>query len=146
MKTNKLQIFALVTLGGLIALGPIARADDTPATPAPAPGVGAGTNAPAGRPNLRAEMEKLFALIKPTEDQKEQLKTIFKERNEKIKALREDTTLTREDRMAKRKEIMEAITAKVKAVLSADQFAQYETFMKEQRGQARNRGQQPPAN
>jgi len=136
-----MHIFALIALGGFIALGSVARADDTPATPAPA--AGADTNAPAGHAGRGAQMDKLFTAISATDTEKEQLKPIFKERNEKLKALRDDTSLSQEDKKDKRKEIMEGVNAKVKGVVTADQYTQYLAFMKEQRGQ---RGKQPPAN
>jgi Spy/CpxP family protein refolding chaperone len=140
MKTHKLAILALLTLSALMALGPVARAEDTPpASPPP----GAGTNGPGNRADMRAAMEKFLTDIKATDAQKEQLKTIFKERNDKLKTLRDDTSLSREDRMAKRKEIVEATNAKVKGVLDADQYAKYEEFIKTQ-GPRGRRGQQPP--
>jgi protein CpxP len=145
MKTNKLHLFTFLAIGALIALGPIARADDAPA--APAPGADAGTNGPAGgRPNMRAQMEKLFTAISATDEQKEKLKPIFKERNEKFKALRDDTSLSQEDRKSKRQEIIKDINAKVKDVLSADQFEEYLKFQKAQVGRG-GRAQQstPPA-
>jgi Spy/CpxP family protein refolding chaperone len=145
MKSNKSHFFALIALGGLMALSPIAYADDSnipsPAKPAP----GADEPGPGGRPNMRAQMDKLLADIKATDDQKEKLKPIFKERNDKMKTLRDDTALSQEDRVAKRKEIMEAITAKVKTVLDADQFKKYEEFQKEMMKRMQGRRQQPPA-
>jgi hypothetical protein len=139
MKTNKLRIFAVLAFGGLIALAPVVRADDTPASPPP--GAGSGTNSGANR---GANMDKLYAIIKPTDQQKEQLKPIFKDRADQMKALRQDTSLSQEDKSAKRKEIMDATNAKVKGVLNADQYAQYLTYMKEQGG--RRRGVQAPQN
>jgi len=139
MKTIKLPIFAVITLGAVIALAPLARADDPPATPPPA---GGGTNAPGGRVNRRDAMEKLLTTINATDEQKGKLKPIFKDRDDQIKALREDTSLSRTDRTSKRKEIMETTTAKVKEVLTPDQFTKYEEFIKTQ-GRAR-RGQTPP--
>jgi periplasmic protein CpxP/Spy len=142
MKTNKLHIFSLLTLSAFIGLAPIVRADDTPATPPPA--AGGGTNGPAGRANMRAAMDKFLTSINATEDQKEQLKTIFKDRNEKLKAMRDDTSLSKEDKKAKRTEIADATNTKVKGVLTADQYTQYEAFIKLQ-GNGRH-NQQPPAN
>src|ERR1700759_3995288 len=128
MKTNKSKLFALLALGGLMAIGQIARADDTPAqTPPAAPAPEAG-----GKGAGRANMDKLFTAIKATDDQKEKLKPIFKERNEKLKTLREDTSISQEDRTAKRKDIMKDVNAKVKDVISADQYDQYMAFQKEQ--------------
>jgi Spy/CpxP family protein refolding chaperone len=144
MKTNQFILLPLLALGGLTAFSPIARADDAPATPPPpASGADASTNAPAGRPNMREQMEKLFKAIKATDDQKEKLKPIFKERNQKFKELRDDTSLAQPDRAAKRKEITKDINAKVKDILSDDQFKEYQKFQREQAKQ--NHNQPPPS-
>ena len=138
MKTNKTKLFALLALGGLVALSPIARADDAPATPAPstpAPGADA-------KGGGRGNMDKLFTAIKATDDQKEKLKPIFKERNEKFKALHDDTAISQEDRTAKRKDITKDVNAKVKDVLSADQYEEYLKLQKEQ-GRRNRKADQP---
>jgi hypothetical protein len=143
MKTNKSKLFALLALGGLMALNPIARADDAPATPAPStPAPGADAKG-GGRANMREQAEKLFTAIKATDDQKEKLKAIFKDRNEKFKALRDDTGISQEDRTAKRKDITKDINAKVKDVLSADQYEEYLKFQKEQAHRGGRKGDQP---
>lgn len=148
MKTNKSKLFALLALGGLMTLSPIARADDAPAQPAPStPAPEAGAKG-GGRANMREQMDKLFTAIKATDDQKDKLKTIFKDRNEKFKALRDDTSISQEDRTAKRKDITKDINAKVKDVLSADQYEQYLAFQKEQGHRGKKGGQStttPPA-
>jgi Spy/CpxP family protein refolding chaperone len=140
MKTNKSKLFALIALGGLMAVGSIARADDAPTQTPPAtpPSGNAG-----GRANMREQAEKLFTAIKATDDQKEKLKAIFKERNEKFKALRDDTSISQEDRTAKRKDITKDVNAKVKDVLSADQYEQYLAFQKEQGHRGRKGADQP---
>lgn len=143
MKINKLRIFAVLTASCLIGLTPVLRADDSPTTPPPA--AGGGTNGPGGRANMRAAMDKFLTEIKATDEQKEKLKTLFKERNEKMKTLRDDTSLSADERKAKRKEIADATNAKVKDVLSADQYTKYEEFIKTQRPGGR-RGQRPPPN
>jgi Spy/CpxP family protein refolding chaperone len=137
---SKLQIVALLTLGAVVALGPIVRAEDTPSSPPP--GAGGGATSPGGQ--RRASLDKFLTDIKATDDQKDKLKTIFKERVEKMQALRDDTSLSQEDRAKKRKEITDASNAKVKGVLNADQYTKYEEFMKTQAARFRNRGQQPP--
>jgi Spy/CpxP family protein refolding chaperone len=142
MKTNKSKLFALIALGGLMAVGPIARADDAPAQTPPATPP-PNDSAPAGRPNMREQMDKLFTAIKATDDQKDKLKAIFKERNEKFKALRDDTGISQEDRTAKRKDITKDVNAKVKDVLSADQYEQYLKLQKEQGRRGRKGADQP---
>jgi hypothetical protein len=143
MKMNKPRLFVLLALGGLLALGPVVRADDAPSTPPPPPpGAGGGATSPGAA--RRAGLDKFLTDIKATDDQKEKLKTIFKERVDKMQALRNDTSLSEEDRTAKRKEIVDATNAKVKGVLNADQYAKYEEFVKTQAARFGNRGQRPP--
>jgi protein CpxP len=130
MKTNKLQIFSLIALGAFIGLTPMVRADDAPATPPPA--AGDGTSGAAGHANRHAALDKFLDSINATADQKEQLKPIFKGQAEQVKALRQDTSLSSDDRKAKHKEIMESTSTKVKGVLTADQYTKYQEFMKTQ--------------
>jgi len=131
----------MIALAGVMALAPIVRAEDTPPAPTTPP-----ANAPAGRPNMREQSEKMFTAIKATDAQKEQLKPILKERTEQMRAMRQDTALSPEDKKTKRKEIFEAADAKVKAVLSPEQFTDYLKFQKEQEKLNQGRRQQPPAN
>lgn len=143
MKTNKSRLFTLIALGGLMAVGPIVRADDTPAQTPPPPAPDA-TAPAAGHAKGHEQMDKLFAAIKATDSEKEKLKPIFKDRNNQLKAMREDASLSQADKKAKRKEIMQGVNAKVKEVLTADQYADYETFMKDQAKHAKG-AEQPAA-
>jgi Spy/CpxP family protein refolding chaperone len=72
-----------------------------------------------GRPDLAKTLDL-------TEDQKPKVAAIMKEAGEKRKALREDTSLSQEDKRAKAKALQADTTAQMKAVLTADQFAKYE--------------------
>lgn len=100
-----------MTLGGLLAFGPVAGAQDQPKPDAPHGG--------------RAGMEKIIEQLKLTDDQTAKVKPILKDQAEKMKALRDDTSISQEDRRPKMKEIHEATNAKLKAVLTEDQFAQW---------------------
>lgn len=131
MKLNKSSIFALMTLGGLMAFGPLAGAQDLPKTDTPPP-------APGGARGGR-NMEKVFEQLKLTDDQKEKVKPIFKDQADKMKALRDDTSLTPQDRRPKMKEIRDATNAKLKPILTDEQFAQWEKL-------SQARGRRPGAN
>lgn len=132
MKLNKSSIFALMTLGGLMAFGPVASAQDQPKPDAPAPG--------GRRPNV----EKTMEILKLTDDQKEKVKPILKDQAEKMKALRDDTSVSAEDKRPKMKEIREATDAKLKPILTDDQFAQYKK-MTQMAGRRRQGAGNPPA-
>jgi DNA replication protein DnaC len=61
-----------------------------------------------------------------TTDQQEQVKPILVSEQHQIQGLRQDTALTREDRMAKMQTIRSDSNAKIKAVLNDDQKKQFE--------------------
>jgi hypothetical protein len=57
-------------------------------------------------------------------------------------SLREDTSLSREDRMSKMRSIRESTTSKISAILNDDQKKQYEAMQQEMRsreGRGQNR-------
>jgi periplasmic protein CpxP/Spy len=132
MKTNQSRFFALAALTGLMSLGQLVRAEDTPATP-PTPPAPPAVAAPDAKARMNVQMEKMFTAIKATDDQKEKLKPILKERNEKLRAMRQDSAISQDDKQAKQKEISQAANDKVKAILSSDQFEAFEKFQKDQR-------------
>jgi periplasmic protein CpxP/Spy len=135
MKLNKLSIFALMTLGGLMAFGPIAgaQAQTNSTTPPPA-------GPPGGRPN----MKKIIEQLKLTDDQTEKVKPILKDQAEKMKALREDTSLTPQDRRPKMKEIRDDTNAKLKPILTDEQFAEWQKLT-QRGGHGKKQDATPPA-
>jgi periplasmic protein CpxP/Spy len=124
MKRNKVSILAIVALGGLMACGPIANAQDTntPAAPAapqrPGPGRGRG---------IQAILDKLDL----TADQKEKVTAAMKEQTDKMMALRNDSSIAQEDRRPKAKEIRDAFTAKLKTILTPEQYTKFEELSKQ---------------
>jgi Spy/CpxP family protein refolding chaperone len=113
------MLMAALALGALLACSSSLRAADTN-TPAGTP--------PAGErgPGMRGGRPDLAKTLDLTEDQKPKVAAIMKEAGEKRKALREDTSLSQEDKRAKAKALQADTTAQMKAVLTADQFAKYE--------------------
>ena len=65
-----------------------------------------------------AHMAKRYSL---TSDQQAQIKPILANQHQQMQALREDTTLSREDKMAKFKSIREDSSSKIQAVLNDTQ-------------------------
>ncbi len=70
-------------------------------------------------------MQKIIEQLKLTDDQTEKVKPILKDQAEKMKALRDDTSITPEDRRPKMKEIRDGTDTKLKTILTDDQFAQW---------------------
>ncbi len=135
MKPSKLGIFALMTLGGLLAFGPIAGAQDQPTNSGTPPAGGARRGPPTP--------DKIMEQLKLTDDQKAKVKPILVDQGEKMKSLRDDTSLTPQEKRPKMKEIRDATGAKLKPILTDDQYAQWEK-MGQRRGRAG--GNNPPGN
>jgi Spy/CpxP family protein refolding chaperone len=137
MKLTKTITLAALVAAGLLA-GTALQAQDAPKDkPAAAPG-GPGMR---GRPNIE-QFAKEFNL---TEDQKTKVKAAMDDRMEKAKQIRNDTTLSQEDRRAKMKEAQEAFTAKLKEILTADQFEKWQKQVQAQRNRPPQAGGDKPA-
>jgi Spy/CpxP family protein refolding chaperone len=125
MKSTKMALIAALTVGSVLALSPGLRADDannTPPAGGPPPG---GPSAPGMRgrgPNLDLIAQRLNL----TDDQKPKVKAILDDQRQQMRDLWQNQNLSREDRMSQMKSISEATDAKLKAVLTADQFAQWQ--------------------
>ncbi|MDB6122948.1 MAG: hypothetical protein JWQ71_1941 [Pedosphaera sp.] len=125
MKRNRLTLLAVLTLGSLVAFSTLSRAEDAPAKP------DAKHGPREGGPGRGDMMKKMAEELNLTDDQKEKLKPIMQEQGEKMKALRDDTSATREDKMAKMKEIRDAGATKIKAILTPEQTTKFEAMQKE---------------
>ena len=135
MKLNKTSIFALMTLGGLMAFGQLASAQDQPKPDAPPAGAGR-----RGAPTP----DRIMTQLKLTDDQKEKVKPILTDMSDKLKALRDDTSTSPQEKRPKMKEIRDAATAKLKPILTDEQFAQWEK-MGQRGGRRRPAANNPPA-
>lgn len=142
MKRSKLGILAILALGGLMACEPIALAQDKPAAP---PAAGGDTTPPPPRGGRGAGLQGILDKLDLTDAQKEKIKPILADMREKMQALRGDTSLSREDRMAKMKEINDAISAKLKDILTPDQFTKFEELRKQMGPPGGRRRQNPDA-
>ncbi len=146
MKNIKLNVITMAALGALVAFAPISRAqpaDSNANRERPSAGQrerrGAG---PAGENAFNRMAEQL----KLTDEQKAKLQPIYREEMTKLRELRQDTSLTREQRTEKTRAIREKSLAKMKPELKAEQFEQLKKMREAQatrgpQGQ-RNRGAQ----
>lgn len=91
---------------------------------------------------MREQRDAWVKELGATDEQMAKIREAQKAQAEKGRALRDDTTLSQEDRRAKMKEIRDGMTAKMKEILNADQFAKYEKQM-EQRQMGRGEGRRP---
>jgi hypothetical protein len=119
MKVTKSMFIAALVAGNLFAWNLALRADDSTNTP-PA-------NPPASDVKSPARgFDRLSELLNLTADQKPKVQAILKGSMDKRHALREDTSLSADDKKAKAKDIQDDTATQLKAVLTADQFAKWQ--------------------
>jgi protein CpxP len=120
MKRRKITMLALIALACAVLAAPITRAEDQNAgDQKPHPRKGApGVERPPRGPRL-AEALNLTA------EQKEKVKAIQEEQRTKLEALRQDTSLTPEDRRAKMREIRASFATQIEPILTAEQLEKW---------------------
>ena len=114
---------AIIALGGLVAFAPLVNADTSNPTPARK-----ATRRAAAANDQQKHMADELQL---TADQKEKLKPIMQDETQKMRALRQDASLSKDDKAAKLKTIREETNAKVKPILTADQFEKWKKLREE---------------
>jgi protein CpxP len=124
-----------------VTVSPALRAQGT----SPAPSVPA--TSPAGEEHHRGgnPLEMLAKKLDLTADQQAKLKPIFEDRHEKMKALRDDTSLTPDDKKAKAKALMESSNDQIKAILTPDQLTKYTALQAEMKEHREKQHEQAPA-
>ena len=136
MKSTKIMIIAALAAGALLAGSSSLLAQDSTNTP-PAGQHGHGMK--GGRPDFAKELNL-------TDDQKPKFQEIMKGEMDKRKALRDDTTLTSEDKRTKMKAIQDDTNTQLKTLLTADQYAKWEEMSKKMHGNRPPGGDKPPQN
>ena len=115
MKTNKIRLVAMLVLGGLLACGSVAFAQD------------AAPQAKKGRGRMPT-LEQLTTELKLTNKQKPKVDAVLKDTQKKQQELRDDTSLSQEDRRTKQTAIRDDANKKMKEILTPDQFQKYQAM------------------
>jgi periplasmic protein CpxP/Spy len=113
------MLIAALAAGALLAGSSALRAQNATNTP-PAGEHGPGMK---GHANIAKQLNL-------TDDQKPKVEAILKGAMEKGRTLREDTSLTSEEKKDKAKEIREETATQLKAVLTPEQFAKWQELSK----------------
>lgn len=143
---KQLTILTLATASLLAATTTLRAEDPVPPTPP--------VNPPAGRPEAGAKHERgpggpggehgdRLAMMKEklglTPEQVEKLKPIFAADAEKLKALRDDAALTREQKGEKMRAIFQASMEELKAIITPDQAEKWKAAMEKRRAEFQKR-------
>jgi len=118
MKLSKLSLVAALALGGLLACGTLAMAQDN--------GGGGGGGKKGG---MRGpSMEQLKTELKLTDEQVPKVQALLDDTRKKMTDLRADTALSQEDRRTKMMAIRDEQNTKMKAILTPEQFEKYQAM------------------
>jgi Spy/CpxP family protein refolding chaperone len=132
MKFIKANWLIAMTVAGLVAGSSLALAQNSTGDTKPS------STQRAPRGDMLKRMTKTLDL---TEKQQAELKTVFKETQDKMKELRAKTDLSREDRRAEMQKIRKASNEKIKKILTPEQWDKWQKEMQNARRQ-RTRQQQ----
>ena len=133
MKRTSLVILAGILLGGLAA----SQGAD-PAQPAPVQKPALTTNAPGNRPPMRSRADYLAQRFKLTDEQKGKVQVVFDEETKKYGEMRNQANLKPEERRAKYMAIREETNAKLKTIMTPEQWEQYSKPLQRQVPPVRN--------
>ena len=135
-KSTKTLLIAALAAGALLAGGSSLVAQDSTNTP------------PAGEhgPGMKGGHHDIAKELNLTDDQKPKFQEIMKGAMQKRKDLRDDTSLTPEDKKAKMKAIQEDTNTQLKALLTADQYAKWQEMSKHGHRNGPPGGSPPPQN
>lgn len=128
MKSKRKNIITVLAMGGLLAFGPSLLAQDATNTPPP--------NAQGGvmrGQNIDRRIQMLATQLNLTTNQQVQLKPILQSQMQQMAAVRQDSTLSPEDRRSKMMAIRQDIMNQIQGVLTPDQFTQYQQMMQRRR-------------
>jgi periplasmic protein CpxP/Spy len=136
MKMHKVSLLAALAAGALLAVTPAVRAEDKPAQ----------TERPGGpRPGQPGErIKKIAEELNLTPEQRTKLEAAMKEQRDAAQGAKD---LTPEERRAKMQENRKAMDAKIKAILTPEQYAKWEKLREQNRpaGPAGPGGEKPGA-
>jgi len=128
----RLAVMVALCSGALCAI-PMLAQDAAPAGPPP------GQMGPRG--GGRGQLEMLTKRLDLTTDQQAQVKTIEEDTGKQMMALRNDTSISQDDKRAKMMDLRKASSDKIRAILTDDQKTKYDALQAEMKERMKERGQ-----
>ena len=139
MKMHKLSLVAALALGSLLVCTSNASAQTE----------NTNTNAPArrerrGPPSVEQRVERMNAQLKLTDEQKTKVTAMFEEDAKKMRELRNDKNLTREEQREKFRAMRTESESKLKQILTPEQWEKHQQQMRPGRPPAPADGEKKP--
>ena len=90
---------------------------------------------PASKEEAVAKLQKMATELQLTDDQKAQIKPILMEEAPKIKALKEAPSMPQMQKMMQMKKLADGVDAKMKPILTPEQYQKFQQMRMQQRDQ-----------
>ena len=90
---------------------------------------------PASPAEVQAKLQQMATTLQLTDDQKAQIKPIIMAEAPKIKALKDDTSMPQMQKMRQIKKLADGVDAKIKPILTPDQYQKFQEMRMQQRDQ-----------
>ena len=135
---SKLSLIAAMAMGGLVACSTLATAQDSTPTP------DAKKGGKRGPQTIEQQMDRL-APLKLTDEQKPKVEAVLKESSKKRQEIVNDPNFDRSQMREKMQPIMEKQNEKMKAILTEDQFKQYQELNQRGKKGGKKKADAPPA-
>ncbi|MDQ3651403.1 MAG: hypothetical protein M3458_14245 [Acidobacteriota bacterium] len=135
-KSKKATITSLA-LSALVMLSQFTMAQTTQ-TPQQSSGAETGSGAGMGRGGGQGgqQLARMLDELNLTEEQKGKAKTVLDDQAKQMKAVREDSSLAREDRQAKMRDIRQATMKQIKEMLTPEQLKKMDELQQKAREKA----------
>jgi len=140
MRSVRRVILAAMSLGAAMLLTGWVFAGQQ--APPPQPG-GPGGGRPRGQ-RIEERLERLSKALNLTEDQKEKLKPILQDQAQQMRALREDSSLTPEQRREKARELFKAHREEIAKILTPEQREKWKEMRERREERREHKGGPPP--
>jgi predicted transglutaminase-like cysteine proteinase len=98
-------------------------------------GAGMGAGGSADKPAAMAKLEQMSTALQLTPQQKQQMMPIMIEDAQKMKAIKTNTSLGPMQKMSQMRQVGDEMDAKVKPILSPDQYQKFEQIRQQERQQ-----------
>ena len=125
MKKTQSILIAMLMAMSMVAFGQ--SAPDAQSTQE-GRGEGHGHGRGAGMMNPDAQLEHMSSALNLTDEQKAKIKPILEDTSKKMQQLRQDSSLSEQDKRAKMQEIHQDAMSQVKPILNADQQKKFESM------------------
>lgn len=134
MKKNVVRFLTIAFAFAALSLPALAQSS-------PAGTTGEGQGKHHGMPSVEERVQHLTKALNLSDDQQAKVKSILEDQKNQMQSLRQDTSMSQQDRRAKFQQIHEASTQKIRATLNDDQKAKFDQMQAQHKEHMGTHGQ-----